>query len=64
MKNSKISISNRTLGSRPRQAGFFSLPNDNIVKTIGVAILLCLVCSIIVSGAATILKPMQVANKL
>ena len=47
-----------------RQAGFFHLPNDNIVKTIGVATLLCLVCSVIVSGAATILKPQQVANKL
>lgn len=47
-----------------RQAGFFSLPNDNIVKTIGVAVLLCLVCSIVVSGAAVLLKPLQVANKL
>lgn len=47
-----------------RQAGFFSLPNDNIVKTIGVATLLCLVCSIIVAGSATLLKPRQVANKL
>lgn len=46
------------------QAGFLSLPNDNIVKTIGVAVLLCLVCSVIVSGAAIILKPKQVANKL
>lgn len=47
-----------------RQNGFFHLPNDNIVKTIGVATLLCLVCSIIVSGAAIALKPQQVANKL
>lgn len=47
-----------------RQAGFFSLPNDNIVKTIGVATLLCLLCSVVVSGAATLLKPRQVANKL
>jgi len=47
-----------------RQNGFFHLPNDNIVKTIGVATLLCLVCSIIVSGAATALKSQQVANKL
>lgn len=47
-----------------RQQGFFHLPNDNIVKTIGVATLLCLVCSIIVSGAAVTLKPKQVANKL
>lgn len=47
-----------------RQGGFFHLPNDNIVKTIGVATLLCLLCSVVVSGAATILKPQQVANKL
>ena len=47
-----------------RQQGFFHLPNDNIVKTIGVATLLCLVCSIIVSSAAIVLKPKQVANKL
>lgn len=47
-----------------RQGGFFHLPNDNIVKTIGVAALLCLLCSIIVSGAATMLKPKQVENKL
>jgi len=40
------------------------LPNDNIVKTIGVATLLCLVCSVIVSGSATVLRPKQVANKL
>jgi len=47
-----------------KQGGFLHLPNDNIVKTIGVAVLLCLLCSVIVSGAATILKPQQVANKL
>lgn len=47
-----------------RQGGFFHLPNDNMAKTIGVATLLCLVCSVIVSGAATLLKPTQVANAL
>jgi Na+-transporting NADH:ubiquinone oxidoreductase subunit C len=47
-----------------RQGGFFHLSNDNIVKTIGVATLLCLICSVIVSTAATVLKPKQVANKL
>ncbi|MBX2850047.1 MAG: Na(+)-translocating NADH-quinone reductase subunit C [Acidiferrobacterales bacterium] len=49
---------------RFKQAGFLNLPNDNIVKTIGVAVLLCLVCSIIVSTAAVKLKPTQVANQL
>lgn len=52
------------ISSSAKQAGFFSLPNDNIVKTIGVATLLCLVCSIVVSGAATLLRPTQVANAL
>lgn len=47
-----------------KQGGFFHLSNDNMVKTIGVATLLCLLCSIIVSGAATLLKPTQVANAL
>lgn len=47
-----------------RQGGFLHLPNDNIVKTIAVALCLCLVCSIVVSTAATLLKPRQVANKL
>jgi len=46
-----------------RQAGFLNLPNDNIVKTLGVALVLCLVCSVIVSTAATVLKPKQIANK-
>lgn len=41
-----------------------SANNDSIQRTIMVAVLLCLVCSIIVSGAAVSLKPMQVKNKL
>ena len=47
--------------------GFFgnilSLPNDNPKKTILVAALLCLVCSILVSTSAVIFKPLQQANK-
>lgn len=37
--------------------------NDSISKTIIVATLLCIVCSVIVSTAAVLLKPAQVANK-
>jgi len=37
--------------------------NDTVQKTVKVALLLCLVCSIVVSGAAVILKPVQQANK-
>jgi len=42
---------------------FLSLPNDNPKKTLFVAILLCLVCSILVSTAAVSLKPLQTSNK-
>ena len=37
--------------------------NDTIQKTLLVAILLCLVCSVIVAGAAVSLKPLQIENK-
>ncbi|MCZ6829662.1 MAG: Na(+)-translocating NADH-quinone reductase subunit C [Gammaproteobacteria bacterium] len=38
--------------------------NDTIKKTLLVAVALCVVCSVIVSGAAVALKDAQVANKL
>lgn len=37
--------------------------NDSVKKTITVTLLLCIVCSVIVSTAAVLLRPMQVANK-
>lgn len=37
--------------------------NDTIKKTVTVAFLLCIVCSVIVSTAAVMLKPAQEANK-
>ena len=40
-----------------------ALPNDSVKKTLTVAFALCLVCSVLVSAAAVILKPMQEANK-
>ncbi|PID33859.1 MAG: Na(+)-translocating NADH-quinone reductase subunit C [Thiotrichales bacterium] len=39
------------------------LPNDSIKKTLFVALALCLVCSILVSAAAVMLKPLQDQNK-
>lgn len=42
---------------------FLALPNDSKVKTVGVALALCLGCSILVSGAAVALKPIQEQNK-
>ncbi|WP_114416381.1 Na(+)-translocating NADH-quinone reductase subunit C [Marinospirillum perlucidum] len=40
-----------------------SKSNDTIKKTFIVAFILCLVCSVIVSGAAVSLKPLQQANQ-
>lgn len=37
--------------------------NDTIGKTLTVTILLCVICSVVVSAAAVLLKPKQVANK-
>ena len=42
----------------------FEMPNDSRVKTVSVAFLLCLVCSLLVSTAAVALRPVQEANKL
>ena len=39
-----------------------SARNDSIVKTIVVALMVCLVCSVVVSAAAVMLKPVQVRN--
>jgi Na+-transporting NADH:ubiquinone oxidoreductase subunit C len=43
--------------------GLLSLPNDDPKKTLFVAILLCLVCSVLVSTAAVYLRPIQDDNK-
>jgi len=40
-----------------------SASKDSIGRTITVAVLLCVVCSVVVSAAAVLLKPKQVANK-
>lgn len=40
-----------------------SLPNDSFEKTVVVALALCLVGAVLVSGSAVVLKPLQVKNK-
>lgn len=40
-----------------------AVPNDNPWKTVGVAVLLCLVCSVVVSATAVGLRDQQEANK-
>jgi Na+-transporting NADH:ubiquinone oxidoreductase subunit C len=44
--------------------GDLPVANDSIKKTFGVATALCVVCAIVVSSAAVILRPAQQANKL
>lgn len=38
------------------------LPNDSPQKTLFVAVALCLVCSVVVSSAAVLLRPLQIEN--
>lgn len=40
-----------------------SANNDTIGKTITVTVLLCVICSVIVSAAAVLLRPQQITNK-
>jgi Na+-transporting NADH:ubiquinone oxidoreductase subunit C len=40
-----------------------ALPNDSFEKTIAIALALCLVGAVLVSGSAVILKPLQTSNK-
>lgn len=44
--------------------GFLALPNDSRVKTVGVAFLVALACSLVVSITAVNLRPLQNANRL
>jgi|SRR5690554_695742 len=50
-----------------QKKGFFgrlmALPNDDPKKTIFIALILCLVCSVMVSTAAVTLKPKQMLNQ-
>ena len=40
-----------------------SSSNESIQKTVTVALLLCLVCSVVVSASAVILRPAQAVNE-
>ena len=42
---------------------YLDLPNDSFKKTVAVALALCLVGAVVVSGSAVILKPLQEWNK-
>lgn len=45
-------------------SGFLALPNDSAAKTLGVAFLVALVCSLLVSITAVATKPLRNANRL
>ena len=40
------------------------MASDSVQKTFGVALVLCVVCAVVVSSAAVILRPQQQENKL
>ena len=46
-----------------RLPGPLALPNDDPRKIVAVAVILCLVCSVMVSSAAVLLKPQQERNQ-
>lgn len=56
--------SNQSAGGSPmdRLKAIMALPNDNTQKTLLVAVIMCFACSIIVSAAAVLLRPIQEAN--
>ncbi|MBK5968948.1 MULTISPECIES: Na(+)-translocating NADH-quinone reductase subunit C [Thiorhodovibrio] len=43
--------------------GIFSRPNDDPLKTVAVALVLCLACSVVVSATAVGLRPLQERNE-
>jgi Na+-transporting NADH:ubiquinone oxidoreductase subunit C len=49
-------------GLRKRTRAVFALPNDDPRKTLAVALTLCLACSVVVSAAAVVLRPLQEQN--
>ncbi len=54
--------------NQTKQGGFLgrllSMPNDSIVKTVFMTVMVCLVCAIVVATAAVALKEKQEINKL
>ncbi|MEM7082053.1 MAG: Na(+)-translocating NADH-quinone reductase subunit C [Pseudomonadota bacterium] len=60
-------MSNESSSQTPRKGPigrFLALPPDHVGKTVFVAVMLCLVASLMVSSIAVALRPMQEANKL
>lgn len=53
-----------SLNPLARWRRFLALPNDSPAKTVGVALLVALACSVVVSVTAVTLRPVQEANRL
>ncbi|ASJ73860.1 Na(+)-translocating NADH-quinone reductase subunit C [Granulosicoccus antarcticus] len=49
-------------GLMDRVKAVLAEPNDSTKKTLAVALIMCLACSIVVAGAAVMLRPMQESN--
>ncbi len=49
-------------GLMARLKGVMAQPNDSTQKTLLVTVIMCLVCSVVVSAAAVVLRPTQEAN--
>ncbi|NBS16583.1 MAG: Na(+)-translocating NADH-quinone reductase subunit C [Gammaproteobacteria bacterium] len=59
----KEKLAGYTAGVQAYAAPYLALPNDSFKKTVAVALALCLVGAIVVSGSAVILRPLQEWNK-
>lgn len=55
--------SNPVTGMIQQVQAIFALPNNDPKKTVAVALALCLVCSLLVSGVAVSLRPLQERNE-
>ena len=51
-------------GPLPAVRRILAMPNDSTTKTMAVAVTLCLVCAVVVSASAVLLKPRQVENQV
>ncbi|MDX1528194.1 MAG: Na(+)-translocating NADH-quinone reductase subunit C, partial [Gammaproteobacteria bacterium] len=61
-EQSKESAAEKVKRAQGMLATVLALPNDSPKKMLIVAVALCLVCSVVVSGAAVLLRPLQLEN--
>jgi len=61
-EDGEVTASDEKRAPRGKIGEILALPNDDPRKTVAVAVALCLVCSVLVSGAAVALRPTQDIN--